>query len=175
MSHPNWYHLSKKFLPKKTGSLIALLFGAILLVSRSYVVHGQSMEPTLSTNDHIITEKISYLFTSPKRGDVVIIGDAVTGSKQFVKRVIGVSNETVAIQNGLVYIDGKPIQETYLHNLPIKNNHGPVSIPPGYVFVLGDNRDNSKDSRDFGPVSIHKIRGRLLFSYWPLNALDLFG
>jgi signal peptidase I len=175
MSHLNWYHLSKKFLPKKTGSLIALLIGAILLVSRSYVVHGQSMEPTLSTNDHIVTEKISYLFTPLKRGDVVIIGDGVTGGKQFVKRVIGVSNETVTIRDGLVYINDKLIQETYPLNLSIKNNHGPVSIPPGYVFVLGDNRDNSKDSRDFGPVSIRKIRGRLLFSYWPLTSIALFG
>lgn len=161
-------------LPAKRH-LIAIFLGFILLMGRSYEVHGQSMEPTIQPNEYIIVEKASYLFTTPARGDVVIIGSQITGNQQLIKRVVGLANETLAIRNGVVYINDTQLDETYLLPLSIKSDYGPITIPTGHIFVLGDNRDNSTDSRTFGPVSLEKVQGHALFSYWPLHTIGLFG
>lgn len=195
MSWLNWYHLpcrANKFIQKMAGffifrpitrlqaiqpikrRLLTLLFLVITLTGRSYVVYGQSMEPTIYTNEHIIIERISYVFAPPTRGDVVVIDSGISGKQHLIKRVIGLANETLAIRNGLVYINGKRLREAYLRQVPTTGNFGSINIPPDHVFVLGDNRDNSNDSRAFGCVHISRIKGKAIFSYWPLQAMGSF-
>ena len=194
MSWLNWYHLpcrANKFIQKMAGffifrpitrlqaiqpikrRLLTLLFLVITLTGRSYVVYGQSMEPTIYTNEHLIIERISYLFTSPARGDVVVIDSGISGKRHFIKRVVGLASETIAIRNGRVYINDKLLHESYLRQPPSTDNFGPITIPPDHIFVLGDNRSNSNDSRAFGCVHVSTIKGRALLAYWPLQSAGL--
>ena len=186
-----WCHGASRFTQKMAGffvsppvnqsqaitfakrRLVMLLLGIIILAGRSYVVYGQSMEPTIYTNEHLIIERISYLFTSPARGDVVVIDSGISGKRHFIKRVVGLASETIAIRNGRVYINDKLLHESYLRQPPSTDNFRPITIPPDHIFVLGDNRSNSNDSRAFGCVHVSTIKGRALLAYWPLQSAGL--
>ena len=144
--------------------LIALLIN--LFLAQATRVQGQSMEPNLHTNQRLVVEKISYHFREPRRGDVVVFRHPRWGSEMLIKRVIALPGERVEIRGGKVYINGYPLDEPYLTQ-PTTRDYGPIVVPPGHVFVLGDNRGFSNDSRAFGPVPIKDIVGRALFSYWP--------
>lgn len=144
--------------------LIALLIN--LFLAQATRVQGQSMEPNLHANQRLVVEKISYHFHEPRRGDVVVLKRPQRGSELLIKRVIGLPGERVEIRDGQVYINGCPLEEPYLTQPP-RRDYGPVVVPPGHVFVLGDNRGFSNDSRAFGPVPLENIVGRALFSYWP--------
>lgn len=149
--------------------LIALLIH--LFLAQATRVYGQSMEPTLHTNDRVIVEKITYRFRSPERGDVVVVR-VKDRSQPLIKRIVGLPGETIAIHDGRVYIDGRPLDEPYLS----RPTHGflpPTRIPPLHYFVLGDNRDASSDSRSFGPVAKEDIVGRAIFRYWPPTQIGL--
>lgn len=144
--------------------VIALLINVFL--AQATRVYGQSMEPTLHTDQRLVIEKVSYYFHIPNRGDIVVLRPAEKGGEMLIKRVIGLPGETLEIRDGLVYINGQPLNEPYLATKP-RGNYGPVVIPPDHVFVMGDNRNFSNDSRSFGPVPIERIVGRAWVSYWP--------
>jgi signal peptidase I len=151
--------------------LIAVLLN--LFVVQPTKVRGESMEPTLHTNEYLLVEKISYRLHQPQRGDVVVFKYPRDEAENFIKRVIAVPGETVEIVSGRVYIDGQPIVEPYLLQLP-RESMPPTRIPDGKLFVLGDNRLNSNDSRAFGMVSREEIVGRAWLRYWPLDQVALF-
>jgi signal peptidase I len=146
--------------------IIALVIN--LFLAQATQVLGQSMEPNLHTAQRVVVEKVTYrLVHGPRRGDIVVI-DTPDQAEMLIKRVIGLPGETVSVHRGEVYIDGQVLEEPWAVNLG-GSNYGPKPIPPLHVFVLGDNRGASNDSRSFGPVPIEDIVGRAWFSYWPLE------
>jgi signal peptidase I len=150
--------------------LIAILIN--LFLAQPTRVHGQSMEPNLHTNQRLVVEKISYRLHGPRQGDVVVFSMPQQSEELLIKRVIGLPGETVEIRGGQVYINGTPLDEPYL-NQETRGRFGPVVVPPLHVFVLGDNRNFSNDSRAFDAVPIKNILGRAWFSYWPVENLGM--
>jgi signal peptidase I len=146
--------------------LIAFLIN--LFLAQATQVHGQSMEPTLHSDQRLVVEKVSYRLHGPRRGDIVVLKSPQQSSELLIKRVIGLPGETVEIRQGRVYINGQELDEPYLER-PVGGNWGPIIVSPLQVFVLGDNRSFSNDSRAFGMVPIENIVGRAWVSYWPLD------
>jgi signal peptidase I len=140
-----------------------------LFLAQATQVLGQSMEPNLHSTQRVVVEKVTYrFFHGPRRGDVVVIDLDPSNSKDdmLIKRVIGLPGETIEVRGGEVYVNGEQLEEGW----PIRlggGNYGPKAIPPLHVFVMGDNRGASNDSRSFGPVHIDSIVGHAWFSYWP--------
>lgn len=144
-----------------------LAFLIIYFVAQATVVHGQSMEPTLHTDQRLIIEKVSYHFYIPQRSDVVVI-DVTDSDLPLIKRVIGLPGEIIEVRSNQVYINGQLLDEPYLHSFA-QPDFAPVRIPDGQVFVMGDNRFDSRDSRAFGPIPVDQILGRAWVSYWPVE------
>ena len=150
--------------------IIALLIN--LFLAQATRVYGQSMEPNLHTDQRLVVEKVSYNFHAPQRGDVVVLKVNDAAEDLLIKRVVGLPGETVEIKNGHVYIDGEILAEDYLTQTT-RGYHGPIYVPPLHIFVLGDNRGASNDSRAFGPIPLKRIIGRAWLSYWPADELGL--
>jgi signal peptidase I len=152
------------------GALIKALIIAgfiVLFIVQISVVHGHSMEPNIHPKQRIVIEKASYRFHEPQRGDIVVI-ELPGSNSPLIKRVIGLEGETVEIRDDQVYIDGRLLNESYLTNIQ-QADYGPTAVPVEHVFVMGDNRPYSRDSRAFGPVDIFRITGRAWFSMWPID------
>jgi signal peptidase I len=149
--------------------LIALLIN--LFLAQATRVYGQSMEPTLRSDQRLVIEKLSYHFHSPQRGDVVVLRVPEQSDELLIKRVVGLPGETIDIRDGRVYVDGKLLDEPYIHQATRDNQQDPVVVPPLHVFVMGDNRGFSNDSRSFGVVPLDHVVGRAWFSYWPLDRI----
>jgi signal peptidase I len=174
---------------------VALLLKSFVL--QAFFIPSASMEETLQIGDRVLVEKVSYRWGSPGHGDVVVfekdldpsaqakpdddpsLGEKVTDafkglfgfptgdSQDFIKRVIGVAGDVVEGRNGRVFVDGKRIDEPYLQPGMQTSDFGPVKVPESQIFVMGDNRTNSADSREFGPVPVDKVVGRAFLLIWP--------
>jgi signal peptidase I len=143
-----------------------------LFLAQATIVYGQSMEPNLFERQRLIIDKVSYRFYPPQRNDIVVI--AVPNiNEMLVKRVIGLPGETIEVRAGIVYVNDAPSPEPFPHDLGIQSMP-PTLLGPLQYFVMGDNRDNSNDSRAFGPVARESILGRVWLRYWPLKQLTLF-
>jgi len=154
------------------GALVSLLLN--VFVAQAMVVQGPSMKPNLTYNQRVIVEKVTYsLIHGPRRGDVVIVD--MPGEKELlVKRVVALPGETVAVQDGQVFINGQLLEEPWA----IRRgglDYPPARVPPRHVFVLGDNRKESRDSRFFGPVPVDCIVGRVRLIVWPLDRIGPIG
>ena len=161
---------TREFLQTLIPALILALVIHIFLAQATRV-EGYSMEPTLYGHQRLIIEKLSYRLSSPQRGDIVVIH--VDGFNELlIKRVIGLPGDTLEIKNGVVYINGQPLDEPYINGIP-RGNYPRLKIPAGSIFVMGDNRNNSNDSRSFGPVPIDHIVGHAWMRYWPLQDFSL--
>ncbi|MBE2225062.1 MAG: signal peptidase I [Anaerolineae bacterium] len=144
-----------------------LAFLIIYFIAQTHIVHGYSMEPNLHENQRIIVEKVSYRFEMPNRGDIVVI-DVADSDVPLIKRVIGLPGESVGIVNGQLIVNEQVLNEPYLSPFPTYNY--PITIvPDDHIFVMGDNRPVSRDSRSFGAVSLDAVRGHAWVSYWPLE------
>jgi signal peptidase I len=152
--------------------LIALLIN--LFLAQATRVYGQSMEPNLHTDQRLIVENLSYNaflrhylgFDGPDRGDVVVIRLRTQGDELLIKRVIGLPGDVIEVRDGQVFVNGEPLDEPYLA-AKTSGIYGPTTVPPLHIFVLGDNRGSSNDSRSFGTISLKDVVGRAWFSYWP--------
>lgn len=131
------------------------------------------MIPTLYRGDRIIVSKLSYKFHPPQRGDVVVFHYPLDPKKTYVKRLIGLGGETVLLMGGKLFVNGKMVPEPYLPPDTSFSDYGPVNIPPGSYFMLGDNRMNSEDSRVWGLLEQKFIIGKALALYWPPNRLKI--
>jgi signal peptidase I len=153
--------------------VIAIVLALLIrqFVVETFRVDGVSMEPTLQNNERLLVNKFIYRFTKPKAGEIIIFLPPIPGQTQdFVKRVIAVGGQTFQMQNGVVYVNGKVQPEPYLPASWRGNaSFGPVTVPLGDVWVLGDHRMDSEDSRIFGPVPISAIRGEAMLVWWPLS------
>jgi signal peptidase I len=150
--------------------VIAVLIN--LFLAQATRVYGSSMEPSLHTNQRLVVEKLSYRLREPDRGDVIVLRMPERGPELLIKRVVALPGERVEIRDGNVYVDGIPLQEPYLGH-PTNGTYGPTQVPAGQLFVMGDNRGASNDSRVFGPVQRERIVGRAWVSYWPLETMGL--
>ncbi len=150
--------------------IIALLIN--LFLAQATRVYGQSMEPNLHTDQRLVVEKISYRFRSPQRGDIVVLKIREKSEELLIKRVIALPGETIEIKDGYVFINGQKLKEPYLSQ-PTRGHYGPTTVPPEYVFVLGDNRGASNDSRSFGAIPIQNLIGHAWLSYWPVEDVGL--
>jgi signal peptidase I len=161
-----------------------VLFAAIFLViflfiAQPHKVSGASMETTFFNADYIITDKLTYRFNEPKRGDVIVFQYPKDHSTDFIKRVIGVPGDKVKVSQGHVFVNDKELDEPYVHGevtigdpafLP---DNQEITVPAGEFFALGDNREHSLDSRNWGYVKKSEILGRVLVRYWPPNELGI--
>jgi signal peptidase I len=150
--------------------LTVLFFGVVRLLVQNYRVDGFSMEPTLHNSQYILVDKATYYIHSPERGDVVVFEWPRDTSQDFVKRIIGIPGDTVQVTaDGKVSVDGVGLKEPYVNDL--NNPYGPETwkLGPNQYFVLGDNRGDSSDSRDWGVVPRNDIIGRAAVVYWPLS------
>jgi signal peptidase I len=159
-----------------------LLFMGVRLLVQNYRVEGPSMTPTLLNGQYILVDKARYFFTSPSRGDIVVFQapnaalmkcppapDSAQPNNDFVKRVIGVPGDTVQIDDGgAVIVDGIPIKEPYIRYPANFSDPKAIQLGQNEYFVLGDNRSDSCDSREWGPVQRNEIIGRAAVVYWPL-------
>lgn len=151
--------------------IIAILIRTFII--HPYMIPTSSMEPTILMGDNLLVEKITYRFHSPKVGDIVVFKNPSGSEKQLVKRIIGVPGDHVEItEDGHVILNGKAYEESYTIYQNVGQSFN-FDIPDNTVFVLGDNRGNSQDSRWFGPISEDIIIGRAIFRHWPLNRFGL--
>ncbi len=156
----------------ETVVLTALMFLIINQAVQNYDVEGPSMEPGLHTQERIMVDKVSYLFHNPNRGDVVVFIAPPHPTMNYVKRIIAVPGDTVTIRGTSVIVDGKTLTEPYVSPRYQGNPYPPVLslvVPAGDYYVLGDDRANSSDSRDWGFVPRKNIVGRAALVYWPLG------
>jgi len=149
--------------------LIALLIKTFLF--QSFYIPSESMYPTLKKDDRVLVNKLSYRLHDVNRGDIVVFkapdGVASDDIEDFVKRVVGLPGETVEAHDGQVYIDGQLLEEPYLPDDVVSPDFGPVTVSNDHYWVLGDNRQNSKDSTYFGEIPGSDIIGRVFLKIWP--------
>ncbi len=149
---------------RETVLMVVAIYTFVNLVAPRYIVEGRSMQPNFETGEWIIVSRLPYLLGQPQRGDVVIL-DFPEPQEDLIKRLIGKPGETIAIHDGLVFVDGVPLHEPYINELPRYNNEW--TLGPDEYFVLGDNRNNSRDSHVFGPITMDRIIGKAWIIYWP--------
>jgi signal peptidase I len=159
---------------KSFAIAIALALVIITFVAQSFVVQGVSMEPTFRHGDRLMVDKISYRLHEPERGDIVVFRYPANPRQRFIKRVIALPGDTIEVRQNQVYLNDQLLQEDYIKDKTY-GEFGPVVVPDQSVFVMGDNRNNSEDSRfsDVGPVPRRLVVGKALFQYWPLTTLRL--
>jgi len=150
------------------------LAGAIRTwVVQPYVIPSGSMIPTIELQDRVVANKFIYRFTEPKRGDIVVLDDPTGSVDTLIKRVVGLGGETIDLIDGKVVIDGNVLDEPYTHDLPTEPmvQEMPYTVPDGYVWLMGDYRTNSADSRVFGAVSLSQVHGRAVYRFWPIDRI----
>jgi signal peptidase I len=166
--------------------LACIVLGLRIFVGEASVVPTASMEGTILVGDHLFMDKFFYgpeipilhwrlpIIKSVKRGDIVVFRYPKDPTEMFLKRVTATGGDRVEIVDGVLYVNSEPVREPYaVHHLPVHSQHeswGPVVVPEGKLFVMGDNRDNSSDSRDWGFVPVHNVIGEPLFVYWSYDA-----
>lgn len=161
---------------------IAITYFVLNFVGQRTSVYGNSMYPTLQDNDQLIVEKVSYRFKEPKRFDVVVFQIYEEESDEevhYIKRVIGLPGETVCITDGKIYINGEELKETYGYYKGQQLMEGydfsePLQIGEGEYFVLGDNRNDSLDSRKIGCIQKKDMIGRAIFRIYPFQTIGKF-
>jgi signal peptidase I len=132
----------------------------------NYRVVGQSMTPTLENDQFLVVNKLNYRFQEPQRGDIIVFRDPRNDGRKLIKRVMGLPGEVIEIRQGRILINEQLLDEPYIQ-IPGRYSQPPTPIPEGQYFVLGDNRNNSSDSHNWGTLSSDTIVGKAWLSYWP--------
>lgn len=156
---------------KTIGVSLLLAFGIRTFVAEARYIPSESMLPTLQVNDRLIIDKVTYDFRTPERGEIVVFQPTLALQEQgfkdaFIKRIVGLPGEQVQVKKGTVFVNGQPLQESYLA-APPDYEYGPVMVPPDSYLVLGDNRNHSFDSHFWGFVPRQNIIGRAAVRFWP--------
>lgn len=156
---------------------LTLAFVVRTFVAEPRYIPSDSMVPTLETGDRLVVDKISYRRHSPKTGDIVVFNPPAQlllmgyqPDQAFIKRVIGTEGQTIAVKNGILYLNEQPLKENYIL-APPNYQLNPVTVPEGELFVMGDNRNNSNDSHIWGFLPKQNIIGRAIFRFWPISHL----
>jgi len=151
--------------------LLIALFVNVQVARAVEIKDGPSMQPNLYKGYRVMIEKVSYRFHLPQRGDIVV-ADRSGKEVSLIKRVMGLPGETVEVRAGHVIVDGQAVEEPWVTYFG-GPDYGPAKVPEGYVFIVGDNRQASRDSRVIGPVAVSAIEGRVWLVYWPLEEIRL--
>lgn len=162
-------------------SVLALIWLIQNFVARAYAIPSGSMENTIEIGDQVWSEKISYYLREPAYGDIITFDDPEIPGRTLIKRVIATPGQTVDLIDGVVYVDGTPLDEPYTDSKPsvpldAANDVSityPYTVPAGSLWVMGDNRTSSSDSRYFGPIKKSSVSGRAFVVYWPLTHLGV--
>lgn len=164
--------------------MLVVAFDLVFGLVRPFVVEpmsvpSESMTPTLQTQDRVLIDKLAYDFSNPERGDLVVFESVeTTNNEDIVKRVVGLPGDEVSIQNGTLLVNGVEQDEPYAvgeeerpasRTTSDRNSFDPVTVPKDHIFVMGDNRPNSYDSRFFGPVPYENLLGKPSLRFWPPN------
>ena len=171
--------------PKKGGGVVeyvvillisfALVFGFVRpFVMEAFWIPSGSMIPTLQVNDRVLGNKFIYRFTEPERGDVVVFESVESSDQDLIKRVVGLPGDEIAVRSGKLFVNGEPQKEPYTNTkLPDRSFFARTKVPKDHVFVMGDNRANSADSRVFGPLPEKNIEGEAFLRFWPPDRIGL--
>lgn len=182
----------------ETALFILLIFFIVRGIVQNFKIEGSSMEPTLHTGQYILVNKLVYFhfdlnapfrllpgqedlaqrviypFYQPRRGDIVVFEYPQDVTKDYIKRVIGLPGDQVEIRDGQVFVNSIQLDQTYLLGAPTycvvgyACQSGPLTIPEGHIFVMGDNRSNSSDSREWGPLPFDRVIGQAWVIYYPV-------
>ncbi len=158
-----WPHFLRDLF--ETVGLALVLFALINTLTARVRVDGFSMLPTLRDGELVLVNKLAYRFSSPARGDIIVFRSTTNTDMELIKRVIGLPGETVQIGGGRVLVNGQALNEPYIHASP--NYSGEWHVPSGYLFVLGDNRNDSSDSHSWGFLPVENVIGKAMLIYWP--------
>ena len=172
-----WKRVGQEVVAAVQTLLSAAVYATLIVTFCVQVarVDGLSMAPTLEDQDRLIVNKLLYLFGDPQPGDIVMLYYPVDPDKMFVKRVIAQEGDTVRIVDGRVYVNELPLADDYVPSeFRSHDDMGPTVVQPGYYFVMGDHRNNSLDSRHWGPVPKKYIVGKVNVRWWPLQDARLF-
>ena len=173
----------KTSVGKELFQWVLVIIGAVILaflIDTFVIVNAQipsgSMENTIMTGDRVFGNRLAYKFSDPQRFDIIIFRYPDDESQLYIKRIIGLPGETVEIHDGNIYINGSdtPLEDVDIKE-PMEGSFGPYTVPEGCYFVMGDNRNNSRDSRYWENtfVSEDEILGKAVLRYWPLNEIKL--
>jgi len=163
--------------------VLSIFLVGYLFIAQPHQVNGLSMYPTFNNGDYVLTDKVSYKFRQPKRGEVVVFkappeANCPKGAGcDFIKRVLGLPGEKVEVKNNAIVINGKPVSEAYIpkENLTQTGaflSNRAITLGPDEYLVVGDNRLHSSDSRTWGPITSKEIVGRVFFRYWPVKSIQ---
>lgn len=156
------------------GSLFIVVY---LFIAQPNEIRGASMDTTFADGEYILTNKLAYKFGTPTYGDVIVFESLENKDIDFIKRIIGTEGDRVMIQNNQVFVNGQLIPESYIQQPTTLLEGGfmtegqEIIVPPGHIFVMGDNRPRSSDSRVFGPVPLQNVIGKVFFRYYPASRL----
>ncbi len=158
------------------GAIFAIIY---LFVAQPHKVSGSSMVPNFQNGDYILTDKVTYRFTQPKNGDVIVLKNPRDESQDFIKRIMATPGQTVKVEGNHVFVQGAELSEQYLPPETLTRSGAflhegeTISVAPDQYFVFGDNRSHSSDSREWGAVTKKEIIGRVIFRYWPPSTVGL--
>jgi signal peptidase I len=154
--------------------LIIIIYAPINLMTARAVIEGPSMQPNFYTGQLVVVNRMAYFLGQPQRGDVVVLHSPIRSTDEdLIKRVIGLPGETVTIRHGRVYINGALLNEPYIKEYCERGCDGQWTLGTQEYFVLGDNRDNSYDGHNFGPIHRSLIVGQAWIRYWPIQDLEV--
>jgi signal peptidase I len=163
--------LWREWIETLVATLLIFLFVESFVV-QGFKVYGSCMEPNLYTGERLLGNKLVYRIDGIHRGDIVVFRPPHRPDTPFIKRVIGMPGEILEIRRSQVYINGHPLHEPYLR-LSWHDDRPAERIPPGMLFVMGDNRDNSSDSRAWGDLPLANVQAKAWLRYWPLSRLEV--
>ena len=152
-----------------------LVFGFVRpFVVEAFWIPSASMVPTLKYGDRVLVNKFIYRFTEPERGDVVVFKSVQDDQQDLIKRVVGVPGDKISVRGGRLFVNDEPQREPYVNKkMPDRSFAAPTTVPQNHIFVMGDNRANSQDSRVFGPVPKENIEGEAFLRFWPPGRIGL--
>jgi signal peptidase I len=153
----------------------ALVFGFVRpFVMEAFWIPSGSMIPTLEIGDRVLVNKFIYRFTDPRRGDIIVFESVDNSNEDLIKRVVGLPGDKIAVRGGKLFVNGEPQKEPYTNKkLPDRSFYAQTTVPKNHVFVMGDNRANSADSRVFGPLPEKNIEGEAFLRFWPPDRIGL--
>lgn len=146
--------------------LFSLIYGFVI---QPHEVNGNSMFPSLYNRDYLITEKFTHYFKPYQRGNIIVFKNPLDKSVLYIKRIVGLPGETIKIVDNSIYINNEKLNEPYLRSGITTSSIDYIKLGDTEVFVMGDNRIDSSDSREWGPINLKDIEGQAVFRYWPLS------